>query len=92
MQDFSRAFLSLIWRKSPSRQPSDYGAHASVGGEKTILVYDLGGGTFDATILHVSAGWIYASSYERGIQSRRQEFRRSNHGDHCRAISTDPSL
>ena len=37
-----------------------YGAHASVGGEKTILVYDLGGGTFDATILHVAPDGLYA--------------------------------
>jgi molecular chaperone DnaK len=29
------------------------------GAEQTLLVYDFGGGTFDATVLHIAAGRIY---------------------------------
>ena len=36
-----------------------YGAHTIPPGS-TILVYDLGGGTFDATILHVDSKGLYA--------------------------------
>lgn len=32
------------------------------GGERTIFVYDLGGGTFDATLLHASSDGLYVLS------------------------------
>jgi molecular chaperone DnaK len=45
--------------EEPLAAATHYGAHA-VQPDKTILVYDLGGGTFDATVLHVGPEGLYA--------------------------------
>jgi molecular chaperone DnaK len=44
--------------EEPVAAATYYGAHTAPAGS-TILVYDLGGGTFDATILHVDARGLY---------------------------------
>ena len=45
--------------EEPLAAATHYGAHAVPPGS-TILVYDLGGGTFDATVLHVGSEGLYA--------------------------------
>jgi molecular chaperone DnaK len=45
--------------EEPLAAATHYGAHAVAPG-RTILVYDLGGGTFDATVLHVDSDGLYA--------------------------------
>jgi molecular chaperone DnaK len=49
--------LDLV--EEPLAAATHYGAHTVPPGS-TILVYDLGGGTFDATVLHVDAKGLYA--------------------------------
>src|SRR5262249_50228605 len=44
--------------EEPVAAATYYGAHAVTPGS-TILVYDLGGGTFDATVLHVDSDGLY---------------------------------
>jgi molecular chaperone DnaK len=45
--------------EEPLAAATHYGAHTVPPGS-TILVYDLGGGTFDATVLHVNSNGLYA--------------------------------
>jgi molecular chaperone DnaK len=49
--------LDLV--EEPLAAAMHYGAHTVTSGQ-TILVYDLGGGTFDATVLHVGSEGLYA--------------------------------
>jgi molecular chaperone DnaK len=49
--------------EEPLAAATHYGANSAAAGE-TMLVYDLGGGTFDATVLHVAADGLYALATE----------------------------
>jgi molecular chaperone DnaK len=53
--------LELV--EEPLAAASHYGTHSIPPGH-TILVYDLGGGTFDATVLHVGNDGLYALATE----------------------------
>ncbi|WP_226661451.1 Hsp70 family protein [Microbulbifer aggregans] len=49
--------------EEPVAAATFYGVH-QVGGEQTLFVYDLGGGTFDATVLQSSEDGLYALATE----------------------------
>jgi molecular chaperone DnaK len=49
--------------EEPLAAATHYGAHTLTPGQ-TLLVYDLGGGTFDATVLHVGTEGLYALATE----------------------------
>jgi molecular chaperone DnaK len=53
--------LDLV--EEPLAAATHYGAHIITPG-RTLLVYDLGGGTFDATVLHVGTDGLYALATE----------------------------
>ena len=45
------------------------------GGDRTVLVYDLGGGTFDTTVLQISGGGVTSASHRRTPFTRRRRCR-----------------
>jgi molecular chaperone DnaK len=53
--------VSLI--EEPIAAAAHYG-HSRRDAEQTVLVYDFGGGTFDATVLHIADGRLYVLATE----------------------------
>lgn len=48
--------------------------------DKTVLVFDLGGGTFDVSLINISHGVVGTSvSHERGHSTRRRGFYSTGH-------------
>ena len=57
----------------PVAAAAHYGLIA--GGDRTILVYDLGGGTFDTTVLRVSSGAVRVLATDGHSRARRRRRR-----------------
>jgi molecular chaperone DnaK len=57
--------VSLI--EEPIAAAAHYG-HSRRDAEQTLLVYDFGGGTFDATVLHIADGRLYVLATEGDSQ------------------------
>ena len=53
--------MSLL--EEPLAAAAHYG-HGRRDAEQTLLVYDFGGGTFDATVLHIADGRLYVLATE----------------------------
>ena len=57
----------------------------TTGGDRTVLVYDLGGGTFDTTVLRISGGAVQVLGHRRAPLARR---RRRGSAPHRRCSSS----